>query len=177
MQDVIPQPCQIPFVLNGQSFNYTPDFLVFYKLGTASFPGYTKPLLVEVKPAQEWRKNWRKWLPKWKAAYAYAKQQGWIFRIHDESRIRDVAFLNITFLERYKRMQFSHEESEYILKTVQEMGSAPFHYLLARHFMGIYRGQGIAHLWHLLALRQLDCDITLPLNDFTELWIPEHDSE
>jgi len=170
---VISQPVQIPFVgVNGRSYTYTPDYLVYYRLGNRHYDDYPKPLLVEVKPEKEWRKSWREWLPKWKSAYRHAKEQGWAFHIHDESRIRDQALENIRFLERYKRMQFPVEESRWVVENVRQMGSAPLHYILARHFMGMYRAEGIAHVWHLLSIRQLDCDISQPLNDATEFWVP-----
>lgn len=174
--DVIPQPVQIPFVAtNGQTYTYTPDFLVYYRLGNRDYGDYPKPVLVEVKPQAEWKAHWREWLPKWKTAYRYAKEQGWGFHIHDESRIRDKTLENIRFLERYKRMHFPREEIRCVIESVQQMGSTPFHYILARHFMGMYRAEGIAHIWHLLATRQLECDVTRPLNDFTELWVPTNE--
>ncbi len=171
--DVIPQPTEIPFVAaNGKTYTYTPDFLVYYRLGNRKYGDYPKPVLVEVKPEAEWRKHWRVWRPKWKAAWRYAQEQGWEFHIRDESRIRDKTFENVRFLERYTRMQFPIEESLSVLETVGEMGCVTIDYLLSRHFMGLYRAQGIAHLWYLLASRQLDCDISRSLNEFTELWIP-----
>ncbi len=170
--DIISQPCEIPFIgKNGQTYTYTPDFLIYYRLGDTAYHDFPKPILVEVKPEIMWRKHWQKWMPKWKAAYRYAKEHEWIFHIHDESRIRDQTFNNIHFLERYKRMDFAKEESSWIIENVRQMGSAAFHFILARHFMGIYKVEGISHIWHLLATRQLDCDITQPLNDFTELWV------
>lgn len=174
--DIIPQPVQIPFVAsNGQTYTYTPDFLVYYRLGNMVYGEYPKPVLIEVKPRSEWKTHWREWLPKWKAAYRYAKEQGWEFHIHDESRIRDQVLTNIRFLDRYKRTEFPVEETRSVIENVQQMGSAPFHYILARHFMGIYKAEGIAHIWYLLAMRKLDCDITRPLNDFTELWVPTYE--
>lgn len=173
--DIIPQPVQIPFLKNGRTYTYTPDFLVYYRLNNTSYECYPKPLLIEVKPREEVQKNWADWKDKFRTALHFAKDQGWNFRIHDESRIRDQAFLNIRFLERYKRMQFPNAESNAVIETVKEMGSVPFHYLISRHFMGIYKAEGIAHLWYLLATRQLDCDINLPLSDFTELWIPSYE--
>lgn len=65
------------------------------------------------------------WLPKWKPAYHHAKEQGWEFHVHCESRIRDQAFENIKFLERYKRMQFPVEDSRRVIENVRQMGSAP----------------------------------------------------
>lgn len=174
--DIIPQPVQIPFVAsNGQTYTYTPDFLVYYRLGNMVYGEYPKPVLIEVKPRAEWKTHWREWLPKWKATYRYAKEQGWEFHIHDESRIRDQVLTNIRFLDRYKRTEFPVEETRSVIENVQQMGSAPLHYILARHFMGIYRAEGIAHIWNLLATRKLDCDITRPLNDFTELWVPTYE--
>lgn len=171
--DVIAQPVQIAFrANNGQAYTYTPDFLVYYKLGNRDYLDYPRPLLVEVKPASEWRKHWREWLPKWKAARRHAAAQGWAFHIVDESRIRDKALENIRFLERYKRMTFASEETDVVLLSVREMGATPIHYLLARHFMGLYRAQGIAHIWSLIATRHLDCDITQPLTEYSQVWIP-----
>lgn len=171
---VVPQPCQIPFLdtFTGRRETYTPDFLVYYRLGNRSYEDYPRPMLVEVKPEAEWRAHWRRWLPKWKAAYRFAQQQGWAFHIRDESHIRDQTLRNIAFLSRYRRMAFLEEESRTVVETVANMGGATVDYLLARHFMGIYRAEGISHLWHLLATRRLDCDIARPLGDFTELWVP-----
>lgn len=170
---VISQPVQIPYTgPSGRAQVYTPDFLVYYRLGNHSHENYPRPLLVEVKPKEELLKHWAEWRPKFRAAFRHAHEQGWRFTIQDDSRIRGQALANIRFLERYKRMQFSPEESRAVIESVRQMGTASFHYLLARHFMGIYKAEGIAHLWHLLASRQLDCDITRPLSDFTELWIP-----
>lgn len=174
---VISQPCEIPFQhpVTGRWYTYTPDYLVYYQLGDRHYDDYPKPLLVEVKPQAAWRKHWREWLPKWKAALRYAKDQGWAFRLYDESRIRDTTFDNITFLARYKRMTFPPEESQEVLDTVRNMGVATLDYLLARHFMGIYRAEGISHLWHLLATRQLDCHVALPFSPFTEVWVPDYE--
>lgn len=168
---IISQPVSIPFTTNGRLYKYTPDFLVYYRLGDRHFEDYPKPMLVEVKPEMDWRKNWRSWLPKWKAAWRHANEQGWTFHIHDESRIRDTALQNIKFLERYERMTFPPEDSTWIIDSVREMGAAPVHYLLAKHSCTLYRGQGISHLWHLIATRRLACDIRLPLNEHLEVWV------
>lgn len=174
--EVIPQPVEIPFLAQtGARYTYTPDFLVYYRLGNRSYDHYPKPVLIEVKPEADWRKHWREWMPKWKAARRFAQSQGWEFHIQDETRIRDLPFQNIKFLERYKRMQFPIEESLCVLKTVAEMGVVTMDHLLARHFMGNYRAEGIAHIWHLLATRQLECDIGQSLGHFIELWVPSND--
>jgi hypothetical protein len=173
--DVTPQPRQIEYrdPVTGRPRIYTPDFFVIYRLGDSRCEDYPRAELVEVKPRAKWRRHWREWLPKWKAAHRWAKEYGAIFRVYDESRIRDQAFRNITFLERYKRMSFPAEESAWVLKNLAEMGMATVDYLLTRHFMGLYRAEGITHLWHLLATRRIDCDISRPLSGATEVWRPE----
>lgn len=170
---VISQPCRIPFITpSGRLSHYTPDFLVIFKTNTAPPSLQAKSLLVEVKPEADWRRYWREWLGKWKAARRYAESQGWQFRIMDESRIRTQALSNIQFLRRYRDTAFPIEESDSIIQDVQELGSATFDYLLAKHFQGIYAAEGVAHLWGLLAQRRLDCDICLPLAGSTEFWVP-----
>lgn len=174
--DVIAQPIQVPFVtLDGRQFTYTPDFLVYYRLGSRSHIDYPKPLLVEVKPETEWRKNWRKWFPKWKAARRYAASQGWRFRIFDEGRIRDETLVTIRFLERYARMHFDQADMDQTIECVASMGSCSVDYLLSRYFPGIYRKNGLAIIWHLVAIRKLDCDVSGPLSDATELWVATYE--
>jgi TnsA endonuclease N terminal len=82
---VISQPCRIPFTTpSGRQSHYTPDFLVVFKTNSAPPSLQTKPLLIEVKPEADWRRHWREWLGKWKAARRYAESQGWRFRIMDD---------------------------------------------------------------------------------------------
>lgn len=172
--DVIPQPVEIPFTVDsGRSYRYTPDFLVLYSASSAPPELGPRPELVEVKEAKAWRKHWREWSAKWKAARRYAKARGWRFRIHDETRIRDQALANIRWLERYKRMDTSAWDSDRIVAHLKGVGQTTFAAVLDEHFGGIYRGEGIAYLWHLLATRRLDCDISLPLGNETELWVPD----
>lgn len=173
--DIIAQPAAIPFYINGRKYTYTPDFLVYYRLGSRPYTHYPKPMLVEVKPETEWRLHWREWFPKWKAARRYAIKQGWKFRIFDESRIRDTALANIRYLERYARMAFDSAISNQILNTVSEMGGCKVDYLLSRHFSGIYRDQGLANIWYLIATKKLECDILIPLSPSTEIWVLDYD--
>lgn len=173
VESVIAQPVAVDFIdSRGCVQTYTPDFLVHYRqpLGI-DYQDYIKPMLVEVKPSFEWRKNWRAWFSKWKAARRYARQEGWTFSIYDESRIRGLPLDNIHFLERFERLIFDQEEVEMVLATLRGMDIAPVHYLLARHFKGIYQDRGVALLWHLIAIGRVECDITEPLNQYLELWV------
>jgi len=165
---VVSQPVKLEFVArNGRKYSYTPDFLVHHSLRSSR-----RPMLIEVKPEEEWRENWREWLPKWKAAWRFAAERGWCFHISDESRIRGVALQNIQYLERFKRADYLDVDLDAVVRTVAEMGIAPFQYLLARHFSG-FEAMGASHLFHLIATRQLDCDIREPFTDSLELWVAE----
>lgn len=170
---VVSQPCEIPFVApTGRQYTYTPDFLVIYRSTTAPVDMQRKPLLVEVKPQKDWQLHWREWSSKWKAARRYAISMGWRFTIMDESRIRTLALDNINFLRRYDDLEFDEALSECIVEDLGELGTTTFDYLLTKYFPTVHRAEGIAQLWGLVAKRRIECDVCLPLNLNTFLWIP-----
>ncbi len=155
---IVSQPVCLPFTGdNGRAYTYTPDFLVLQKPDSG-----LKPLLIEVKPRHQWRLHWRRWSPKWKSAIRYAKNQGWLFRIQDETRIRDAVFANIQWLTIYKRMRFNEQESRGVIHAVAR--TEPI--TAERLINDLHVNQ--AHLWHLLATRRLDCDLTRPLDPLTQ---------
>lgn len=165
---VVSQPVQLDFIArNGRTYTYTPDFLVYFHSSSG-----ISPMLVEVKPAENWRENWRDFLPKWKAAWRYAKEQGWRFHIYDESRIRGQSLKNIQYLERFKIADYSDVDLESLIRTVAFKGIASVEYLLALHFQGA-AALGRSHVFHLIATRQLDCDITGFLGDSLEVTVAE----
>jgi len=176
VEQVIAQPVRIPFQLSdGRRFHYTPDFLVYRRLEDRDPVDYPRPELVEVKPEKKWRKHYREWFPKWKAAWRLAQDEGWSFHIHDESRIRDRTLENVKFLKRYGRMNFDYDGNRLLLDTLDAMGSAPVHYLANSVELGENEVTKTARLWHLLATRQIECDIGRELDVSTEIWIDQHD--
>ncbi len=64
----------------GKERNYTPDVLVNYD--------NTVSKLVEIKYRSELREKWSELKPKFKAAIAYCRQQGWRFKIITEIEVR-----------------------------------------------------------------------------------------
>ncbi|UUQ67746.1 TnsA endonuclease N-terminal domain-containing protein [Pseudomonas fuscovaginae UPB0736] len=165
---VLSQPVQLDFVArSGRPYTYTPDYLVHFHAHT-----HQRPMLVEVKPAENWRENWRDLLPKWKAALRYAKGRGWGFHIYDESRIRGRSLKNIQYLERFRNADYADQDLDAIIRTVAFKGIATISYLLALHFQG-EEALGKSHIFHLIATRQLDCDISGPLSDSLEVMVAE----
>ena len=171
---VVSQPCEIPFrsPATGRWHTYTPDYLVRSKV----LIGRQAPrpsLLVEVKPEAKWRAHWREWTPKWNAARRYAREQGWLFRIQDETRIRDTILANIQFLGRYRMGDYCGYDAAAVLQHVRKKGSVSIDRLLAHFFGGIYRSRGTSLLWHLMARQQLVCDMSQPLSMITDVWVDD----
>ena len=178
VSDIIAQPIQLKYLCNnGNYYPYTPDYLVYYHIGKdETWENATPPLLVEVKPRNELRDKWADMKPKFRTALQYAKEQGWRFKIYDEFRIRDQKWENIMFLVRYKRMGFPIEDSQWIIDNLKCMGQATLDYLVTRHFFGKHeRAVGISHVWHLLYTGKIECDLSLPLNNSTVLWVPTYE--
>jgi len=172
VRDIVPQPAQIPFVTSdGQTYVYPPDFWV-------RFDDLIPPTLIEVKYKTEWQDSWRESLPKWKAAWRYARERGWQFRIVDESRVRDLAFENIRFLQRYRSTYFSSDAVRKLLGLASDLGTASIQTLLA-HYGNVRsdRSDNLQLIHHLLATRQLDCDIGRPLDGSLHVWIANHGTE
>lgn len=168
--EVTPQPCTIYYWdgLTQRQRSYTPDFFVSYNLGRRQ----RKHELVEVKPKEEWRKHWRKWSPKWKAANRWATDYGAGFRIYDESRIRNQALTNILFLDRYKRMAVAEETRHRLLEFIARTGPLTVEDFLVQ-LPHIDSSANINHIWHLLASRRVDCEITQPLGMLSWVWVRE----
>lgn len=170
---IIPQPVSIPFLgRNGQSYIYTPDFLVSFRANSTARE--RKALLVEVKPVAEWREHWRDWSTKWKAARRYALDRGWSFRIVDESRIRDQVLANIKVLDRYKRMPFTEDEGLVLLEHAGRSKTITAGDL-AKFLRPGERIESMALIWHLVATGRLECQMKVALTEQTVLWIPSHD--
>lgn len=144
--DIVPQPICIPFKKNGRTYPYTPDFFVQRKDGSG------KSLIVEVKPKDEWQKNWREWSDKWKATIRYCKEHEFKFAIYDEDRIRHKALENINFIMRYKNIAVIQEEVDAVLFDISNRGNTRVDYILERYFKSaLFRDEGKRLLWYLMA--------------------------
>lgn len=177
VQRIVSQPCRVPYVqANGRQGRYTPDFLVIYRqhLDHQRFRAEARPvaMLVEVKPREDWRKHWRKWSLKWMAARRYALDRGWIFRIMDESRIRDEQLSNINFLHRYRRTSVPAELCERVVRGLAVHGPCTVDLVMGQHLEGRTESDALALVWHLVATRRIDADVSKSLNRNTLLSVP-----
>lgn len=154
--DIIPQPITLEFERNNRTYGYTPDFFIQF----STYNCTQKSLLIEVKPYDDWRQNWREYSDKWKVAQAYAKEQGFEFRIYDESRIRHQAFANLQFLENFKQLSVEKPMLQFLLQQIENRGITTIETLLELHFKaGKYRKQGHRILFHLMSLGLVEFDL------------------
>jgi len=172
--DVVEQPVTLEYTNNnGREASYTPDFLVYFKtkIGGGIFSPYDKPLLIEVKPHNILRKKFNELRPKFKIAMKYAIENGFIFKIYDERRIRGVYFQNISFIERYKSLQYDPHEEKQILNHLEKLGQTTIDHVLAYLYVSpTQRGIAIGQIWNMLANHKIACDMHIPLTQKTTIW-------
>lgn len=179
--EVISQPVTIRYQANGYEYPYTPDFLVHYRQhGVLSGYGrYLPSELIEVKPREKLARNLKKWWPKFRAATRYCRENGYVFRLMHEGRIRDQLWANMRFLARYRKIAVDEDLADWMFETARELGDMSFSRLVdACCFSkwGPYgKAHGIAVAWHLIAMGRLECDLLEPLNNDTVVWVPEHE--
>lgn len=164
--ELIPQPASIPFVLNNQTYLYTPDFLVIFDKSLNK-----KGILAEIKPESEWRKNWRKWFSKWKAAYSWANEHNFTFHIFDEVRIRDTCLDNIKLLNRFKTHFISNGSAIEILKILDNVNQPMAINCLLKHFPSSEHKDINREVLHLLATQLLKTDMQTPISTSSLIWL------
>lgn len=164
VRQIISQPVAIPFVLRNRTYHYTPDYLVLFQ------DHDHKGMLVEVKPETKWRKNWREWLTKWKAAYRWANERGFLFHIYDESRIRGIVLHNTQSLLRFRHPSNNVADTDIACRLIAQTNGVKVSDFLS-HFPLTERNQWQQLLWHLLANGILRVDLTEPLSENTLVFI------
>ena len=164
------QPVCIEYVdREGDNHTYTPDVLVYYHpdLSPAS-----PPLLCEVKYRADLFANWKEIKPKVRAGRAYARQQGWHFKIITEREIRTPYLKNAKFLRPYRVHIIKEEEARIILDALHVVGESVPEQLLTRlHQDPFKRAELLPTLWHLVAQGRISADLNKPLTMQTRLWI------
>lgn len=165
------QPVRINYTgEDGKAHTYTPDALVTYR--NDIIPAmWMKPLLIEVKYRQELRDCWRELLPKFRAAYRYARKRGWHFKILTEVEIRTPFLENAKFLLRYRREATSFDNDRQILSAMFELREATPEAVLAYlRKTPMAQAELLPNLWRLIALHEVGTDLTLPVTMRSRIW-------
>lgn len=168
------QPVKIEYTdSQGKSRSYTPDLLISYK--TIQQPGQPpvtrKPLLCEVKYREDFAEQWKVLKPKFRAARAYAKANGYEFRVLTEREIRTEYLKNVQFLWAYRFAQFYPDHYEKLKAALHEMKEPnPAMLLDACYSSRTLRGEALWTLWCMIAHGWIKCDLLKPLTMQTRIW-------
>jgi hypothetical protein len=154
------QPVKIKWVdAEGKNHTYTPDVLVYYHQAGA------KPLLCEVKYRDELRENWTQFKPKFQAAYRYAKDRGWRFKLITERRVRTTLLDNAKFLLPFTRRVSSEAERIPVLleKLALQPSTTVQSLLNSIDANPMIQAEYIPVLWYLVGTHQVGVDLTQKL--------------
>ena len=169
--DYEPQPYRIDYKRpDGRSEEYYPDTLIHYRPVSAGVPP-PRNLLVEVKPREELKEFWADYEPAFRAAWRFALERGWGFRLMTEREIRSPYLENLRFLIRYRSLKPNLDvESKLHDYLAKHGGRNALHFLEDTYAERIDRAKAIPYMWRLLAKRLIHADLTTPLNMRTPLW-------
>ena len=172
--DVVAQPFTLNYVsAENKTRQYTPDFLVSFK--SSPWP-YRAPELIEVKPNKFLQEQLTLQKDKYKAAFQFCRENGYIFHFMDEYKIHDQRFTNANFLKRFNGHEVDDIETQWILDSFQKKPIMTFDHILAKHYNGShYRAIGIRQIWAMIASGKLECDLSQKLDFQTELWEPTYE--
>ncbi|MDD5299414.1 MAG: TnsA endonuclease N-terminal domain-containing protein [Gallionella sp.] len=153
------QPVKIEYTdPNGKLRSYTPDLLISFKTDR-------KPLLCEVKYRSDYAEQWKLLKPKFRAACAYAKANGYEFRVMTEREIRTVYLDNIQFLWSYRTAEYYPEHYEKLKSVLGELVETDPSALLdiAGYTSKFPRGEALWTLWCMIARDWIQYDPNIPL--------------
>jgi len=172
VDDVVEQPFTIEYVNhNGRAASYTPDFLVHY-LPEKGKKNKRISELIEVKPSNILNGEWSDLKKKFKVGVAFAKENGWVFKIYTETRIHTPEFNNVKFLERYRGLQVNQDALESVVNNEILAKGASIESLVS-DFDRINGAENnsLALVWHLVYIKILKCDLSNKLGLETKVWL------
>lgn len=166
-----PQPLTITFAdQSGKQRRYTPDGLIQHRSDLA-LTRSRRPILCEIKHRADFRANWRDLLLKFRAAKAYAAERQWDFRVYTEKEIRTPFLVNARFLHRYLERMDNADIAMEIKNLVDDLRETDADAVLVSLFRDRWnRAAAIPILWHLVATRQIGCDLSEPLSMKSRIW-------
>jgi hypothetical protein len=163
------QPVKIPFKKGVKP--YVPDILIHY--GSNHQP--RRSLLAEVKHTSDLARNHDEYAPKFALAQEYAAERDWDFRVITEKEIRTPRLASLKFLREYLNVDPEPGHVGGILAALEEEGRPmALNVLLDRLCESeSARLQIVPVIWHLAALQQIMIDLEQPIDDKTQLSLPQ----
>lgn len=160
VEQFVAQPLAIDYIDGeGTLRKYTPDGFIKFVESSAQ-----PPILFEVKHREDFRKEWRTLMPKFRAAKAYCLPRGWKFEVFTEREIRTTYLSNVKFLWPFVERVPEKTVADHVLMLLNDLDQAdPELLLCALCSDGANRANFIPVIWHLVAIGAIDCDLTQPL--------------
>jgi hypothetical protein len=157
---------------HGQRRRYTPDVLVRYRPHRLQ-ARQTTPMLCEVKYRDDLRQHWMEYRPKFRAAYGYARQRGWRFRIVTERHVRTPYLANVKFLRPYRTIPVNDLHRTQLLNMLTSLDApTPARLLAAVSQDRWQQAQLLPMLWQLVATQAIGTALDQPLTMQSRLWLP-----
>lgn len=172
VEALYPQPLTITYTgTDGRALSYTPDGLIVFK---PTMTHFVEPVLYEVKYRADFRKDWKKLIPKFRAAKHYSQGRGWRFQVFTEREIRTPYLSNVRFLWQFRERPCSEEMRGHILRTLRDLEEAdPDLLVYALCTSAASRAEMIPKIWHLVSTGHIGCDLDVPLTMRSPLWVCE----
>ncbi len=168
VRNVVEEPCQITYKDGaGKTRRYTPDFLVVYELPEEY--SYSSTVLYEIKWSGDLRENYEKYEERFAAAYKYAAERGWRFRVITEKRI-DRYHRSATLLHRFLRRKLEYEHVRYVLDTVTLEPGITAHDFLDAELSPVDPFNLLTTIWTLLAREQISAELEGGITNRTPLF-------
>ena len=159
------QPFTIYYDSEDGRRRYTPDVLAEHE-----GPRMTGICVYEVKPLETLRSDWHLFRPRFKAAVAHCKRNGWRFKIITETHIRTPLLANVNFLRRYRSMEPLLLRQAQLKYTATALGpTTPQALLAASYWSTDEQALSIPALWQLVASGEIAADLQKPLTMSTPI--------
>lgn len=164
------QPVRITYVNKGKKHTYYPDILVKRRSITGN--SNSRSTLFEVKYSDHLTKYKAKLDPKFNAAREYSQTVGWEFQIITENEIRTDYLENARFLLKYRDYKsFPDYDFALLLDTLNKLDhTTPEELILIAAKDWNKRAELIYLLWHMVANKFIQCDLTFKLTMDSEIW-------
>lgn len=166
VQRVLEQPFRLYYTLQGKEHRYTPDV-------QADFleDGKEWSVVYEVKYREDLQENWLLYRPRFKAATAHCRANGWRFKLMTEHQIRGPEIENIRFLRRYQHLQPQELHRAALRQSLSITGpTTPKTLLAATWFDKEKQMAALCELWRLVAVGEIMVDLCIPLTMNSSIW-------
>jgi hypothetical protein len=156
---------------------YTPDLIVKYSQAALDKDPCLRHLIIEVKPSQIIKRDWKDLKPQWRAAISFSRKYHLKFLVANENRIRTPFLENLKFLRRFRRECLFNdgsinEQQRQIRDMLQVLKkSTPKELLIRISPSSFVQAEHLPWLWQMLYYGDALTDMSCPLNMNSSIWI------